>query len=260
LNLDFIIDTHCHLYDTVFLEDIEMVLGRANEASVKRIYLPNIDVNTINEMIELSEKFPETCFPMMGLHPCYVKEDFLGQLEVMKNWLEKRKFSAIGEIGLDFFRDETYRIQQLEAFKLQLFWAMERDLPVVIHSRKSLQECIKLIKTLGNGKIRGIFHCFSGSVEEAKTILDLGMYLGIGGVFTYKNSGLPAVLKEIGLDRVVLETDAPYLPPVPYRGKRNEPAFSSIVADKIGEFLQIPIEEVINITSKNAFEIFKYDN
>jgi TatD DNase family protein len=231
-------------------------MERAKEALVKRIYLPNIDVNTITEMIELSEKFPDTCFPMMGLHPCYVKEDFKDQLNVMYSWLDRKNFSAIGEIGLDFFRDETYRIQQLEAFMMQLVWAMEKDLPVVIHSRKSLQECIKLIKSLGKGKIRGIFHCFSGSVEEAKAILDLGMYLGIGGVFTYKNSGLPSVLEEIGLDRVVLETDAPYLPPVPHRGKRNEPAYTKIIADKISEVLNLPIEEVIQTTSRNAIGIF----
>ena len=256
MKLNYIIDTHCHLYDEVFFEDRDNVMERAKEALVKRIYLPNIDVNTITEMIELSEKFPDTCFPMMGLHPCYVKEDFKDQLNVMYSWLDRKNFSAIGEIGLDFFRDETYRIQQLEAFMMQLVWAMEKDLPVVIHSRKSLQECIKLIKSLGKGKIRGIFHCFSGSVEEAKAILDLGMYLGIGGVFTYKNSGLPSVLEEIGLDRVVLETDAPYLPPVPHRGKRNEPAYTKIIADKISEVLNLPIEEVIQTTSRNAIGIF----
>jgi TatD DNase family protein len=175
----------------------------------------------------------------------------------MYNWLDKRKFAAIGEIGLDFFRDETYRDEQLEAFQIQLNWAIEKDLPVVIHSRKSLQECIKTIKSLGVGKIRGIFHCFSGSLEEAKTIMDLGMYLGIGGVFTYKNAGLPDVLKEIGLDRIVLETDAPYLSPIPFRGKRNEPAYTRIVAEKIADALHLSAEEVFNVTYKNSLQIFE---
>ena len=147
MNQNYIIDTHCHLYDTVFLEDIQAVLSRANDACVKRIYLPNIDVSTIDQMLELADSFPEICFPMMGLHPCYVKEDFQDQLDLMYNWLDKRKFAAIGEIGLDFFRDETYRDEQLEAFQIQLNWAIEKDLPVVIHSRKSLQECIKKIKS-----------------------------------------------------------------------------------------------------------------
>jgi len=254
---NYIIDTHCHLYDTVFMEDRQAVLSRANDACVKRIYLPNIDVSTIDQMLELADSFPEICFPMMGLHPCYVKEDFQNQLDLMYNWLDKRKFAAIGEIGLDFFRDETYRDEQLEAFQIQLNWAIEKDLPVVIHSRKSLQECIKTIKSLGVGKIRGIFHCFSGSLEEAKTIMDLGMYLGIGGVFTYKNAGLPDVLKEIGLDRIVLETDAPYLSPVPFRGKRNEPAYTRIVAEKIADALHLSAEEVFNVTYKNSLQIFE---
>jgi TatD DNase family protein len=256
LNPNFIIDTHCHLYDEVFLEDRLLIMERAKEAQVNRIYLPNIDITTIDEMIALADRFPETCFPMMGLHPCYVKEDFLDQLNVMYGWLEKRNFSAIGEIGLDFYRDETYRLQQAEAFKIQLKWAIEKDLPVVIHSRNSLQDCIKSIKSIGNGKIRGIFHCFSGSLEEANAVLDLGMYLGIGGVFTYKNSGLPNILHQIGLNRVVLETDAPYLPPVPFRGKRNEPSYTKIIAEKIAEQLQIKIDDVIEVTTKNAMEIF----
>ena len=256
MNPNFIIDTHCHLYDEVFLDDRSFIMERTKEAQVNRIYLPNIDITTINKMIALANHFPETCFPMMGLHPCYVKEDFQDQLNVMYGWLEKRNFSAIGEIGLDFFRDETYRLQQNEAFKIQLKWAIEKDLPVVIHSRNSLQDCIKSIKSMGNGKIRGIFHCFSGSLEEAKSILDLGMYLGIGGVFTYKNSGLPNILHQIGLNRVVLETDAPYLPPVPFRGKRNEPSYTKIIAEKIAEQLQIKIADVIEVTTKNAMEIF----
>jgi TatD DNase family protein len=254
--LNYIIDTHCHLYDEVFFEDRDNVMERAKEALVKRIYLPNIDVNTITEMIELSEKFPDTCFPMMGLHPCYVKEDFKDQLNVMYSWLDRKNFSAIGEIGLDFFRDETYRIQQLEAFMMQLVWAMEKDLPVVIHSRKSLHECIKLIKSLGKGKIRGIFHCFSGSFENAIEIIEAGFYLGIGGVLTYKNAGLVDVLSKIDLQHLVLETDAPYLSPVPFRGKRNESSYLKYVVEKLAEIKNCSKETVAMITTDNAEKIF----
>jgi TatD DNase family protein len=253
----YIIDTHCHLYDEAFMEDRSLVIDRAKTAGVKRIYLPNIDGSSIDGMLELETDFPDFCYAMMGLHPCYVKEDFKQELKVMHNWLSIRNFSAIGEIGLDFFRDETFRAEQLEAFQLQLEWAMEKDLPVVIHSRKSLQECIKMIKTIGKGGIRGIFHCFSGSVEEANAIIDLGMYLGIGGVITYKNSGLLEVLHNIGLQNVVLETDAPYLTPVPFRGKRNEPAYTHLIATKIADSLQCSIEDVIQITCKNALQVFE---
>lgn len=253
----YIIDTHCHLYDEVFLEDRQLVVERAKVAGVKRIYLPNIDVASIDGMLELETDFPEFCYAMMGLHPCYVKEDYQQELKIMEQWLSIRNFSAIGEIGLDFFRDETFRTEQLQAFQIQLEWAIEKDIPVVIHSRKSLQECINIIKSVGKGKVRGIFHCFSGSFEEATSIIDLGMYLGIGGVITYKNAGLPAVLQKLGLQNVVLETDAPYLTPVPFRGKRNEPAYTRLIATKIAESLHIPLEEVIQITCKNALQVFE---
>jgi TatD DNase family protein len=251
-----LVDTHCHLYAEEFHGERLEVLRRAREAGVSRIYLPNIDVSSMDAMIELEKDHPDICVAMMGLHPCYVKEDVEEQLEVVRDWLNVRRFAAVGEIGLDFYWDLSFREQQYEAFRRQLKWAVDKDLPVAIHSRESLRECIDEVKSAGNGRIRGIFHCFGGSAEEAHEIMDMGMYLGIGGVVTFKKSGLDAVIREVGLSRVVLETDAPYLAPVPYRGKRNEPSYIKYVADKLAEVAGISVEEVAAVTSMNATHIF----
>lgn len=251
-----LVDTHCHLYAEELLEDRAAVLLRAREAGVYKVLLPNIDTGSMDAMIDLEKENPGTCLAMMGIHPCYVKADVEEQLEVVRDWINVRRFVGIGEIGLDFYWDLTYKEQQFEAFRRQLGWAMQKDWPVSIHSRESLRECIDEVKRLGNGCIRGVFHCFGGSEAEAREIMEMGMYLGIGGVVTFKKSGLGEVIRAVGLERVVLETDAPYLAPVPYRGKRNEPAYVRLVAEKLAEVTGKTLAEVGAITTRNADFVF----
>jgi TatD DNase family protein len=251
-----LIDTHCHLYVDEFREDGPEVITRARARGVERFYLPNIDGSSIPDLLALEGAYPEVCLPMMGLHPCYVKEDYRDQLGVMRAWLDKRAFAAIGEIGLDFHWDLSFRDQQVEAFQVQIEWAIQFGLPIVIHSRKSLDECIRQVRDNQDGRLGGIFHCFSGNPDQARAIVDLGFYLGIGGVLTYKNGGLEPVIRELGLDRVVLETDAPYLSPVPFRGRRNEPAYLEHIVEKLAQVSGLSPEEVAETTSANAEKIF----
>jgi TatD DNase family protein len=250
------IDTHCHIYAEEFSADRHLMVHRAIDAGIRKCLMPNVDVASIDAMLELERDFPDHCIAMMGLHPCSVKDDYEAQLEVVRDWLGVRKFLAIGEIGLDFYWDLTHTEEQYDAFRRQLKWSIEHQVPVVIHSRESLRQCINVVGETGNGRIRGIFHCFGGSADEAREITALGMYLGIGGVLTFKNSGLPEVIKEIGLDRIVLETDAPYLAPVPFRGKRNEPAYITYVAETLAKITGKSMEEIANITTTNAYNIF----
>jgi TatD DNase family protein len=249
-------DTHCHLYLDDFKEDSPEVIQRAMEAGVGKFYLPNIDLAVIPDMLALESAYPGHCFAMMGLHPCSVKANYRDELSVMREWLDKRKFAAIGEVGLDFFWDTSFEKEQYEAFHIQTEWAILYGLPLVIHSRKSMDECISLIQEHRGTGLTGIFHCFSGSVEQAEKIIDLGFYLGIGGVVTYKNGGLEPVIQKLGLGRVVLETDAPYLTPVPFRGKRNEPAYLKYVVEKLGIITGKNMDEVAAITTRNAEKIF----
>jgi TatD DNase family protein len=251
-----LVDTHCHLYAEEFQGEKIEAITRAELAGVYKIFMPNIDLSSMDAMFELETDYPDICVAMMGLHPCYVKDDVAQQLEVVRDWINVRRFSAIGEIGLDFYWDLSFKEQQYEAFRLQLQWAMEKDLPVAIHSRESLRDCIDEVRRVGNGRIRGIFHCFGGTVADANEIMDMGMYLGIGGVVTFKKSGLAEVIQDIGLNRVVLETDAPYLAPVPFRGKRNEPAYVRYVAEKLSELTGKTLEEVGRITTANAEDVF----
>jgi TatD DNase family protein len=211
-------DTHCHLYLDDFKEDSLEVIQRAIDEGVGKFYLPNIDLEVIPDMLALESAYPGQCLAMMGLHPCSVKADYKEELAIMREWLDKRKFVAIGEVGLDFFWDTSFEKEQYDAFHIQAQWAKQIGMPLVIHSRKSMDECISLVREHQDGKLTGIFHCFSGSVEQAEEIINLGFYLGIGGVVTYKNGGLEPVIQKLGLDKVVLETDAPYLTPVPFRG------------------------------------------
>lgn len=250
------IDTHTHLYLEDFKEDIEEVLQRAEEAGVHQFYLPNIDSGSIADLLQLEQNHPGVCMAMMGLHPCSVKENYKEELQIVQEWLGKRSFAAVGEIGLDYYWDETFIPQQKEAFHLQIEWAQQYDLPIVIHSRNSMQDCIDIVRQHQNGKLRGIFHCFGGTLDEAKQIMDLNFLMGIGGVVTYKKSGLAEVLKEVSLSSLVLETDAPYLTPVPFRGKRNEPAFLKYIVTKIAEAKEASIEEVVSITATNAQKLF----
>ncbi|RTL58699.1 MAG: TatD family deoxyribonuclease [Sphingobacteriales bacterium] len=251
-----ITDTHTHLYLAEFKQDINTVIERAAVEGISRFYLPNIDSEVIDDMLELEKKFPGKCFPMMGLHPCSVKENYIDELSIVQAWLGKRKFVAVGEIGLDYYWDITFKEQQIEAFQLQIDWALKYDIPIVIHSRNSLQDCIDIVKQKQNGKLKGIFHCFSGNADEAKQIIDLNFLMGIGGVITYKNSGMADVVAGIDLKHLVLETDAPYLTPVPFRGKRNEPAYLKYVVEKIALVKNVSKEEVASITTQNAKNLF----
>jgi TatD DNase family protein len=252
-----LIDTHTHLYLEDFKEDIEDVLKRARQAGVEQFYLPNIDSSSITDLLHLEQTHHGFCIAMMGLHPCSVKENYQEELQIVQEWLGKRSFAAVGEIGLDYYWDQTFIPQQKEAFNQQIEWALHYDIPIVIHSRNSLQDCIDIVKQHQNGKLKGIFHCFGGTLEEAKQIMDLNFLMGIGGVVTYKKSGLAELLKEIPLSSLVLETDAPYLTPVPFRGKRNEPAYLKYVVEKIAEAKKISTEEVVSDTTINAQKLFR---
>lgn len=249
-------DTHTHLYLEDFDADREDLITQAGEAGIKKFFLPNIDSSSVERLHTLAKNYPQSCFPMMGLHPCSVKENYLEELELVKRLLHENKYYAVGEIGIDLYWDKTFFEQQQEAFEKQILWALELCLPIVIHSRNSFDE---VYAVLANQKQlpKGIFHCFSGNTEQAEKIIALGNFkLGIGGVVTFKNSGLDRVVKETDLKHLVLETDAPYLAPVPFRGKRNEPSYLKSVAEKIAEIKNISPEEVANVTSGNSFEVF----
>lgn len=252
------IETHAHIYLNAFDDDRTVMLERAQREGVQKIYMPNIDHTTIDAMLEVEEKFRETCVPMMGLHPCSVDKKFEKELYVIEEWLNKRSFAAVGEIGTDLYWDKTYWPQQQEAFKIQVEWAKERELPVVIHCRESIDETIEMVEMLMDDRLSGIFHCFTGNLEQAKRIMALdGFYLGIGGVATFKNGGLDKVLPDLGVDLLVLETDSPYLAPTPHRGKRNEPAYIRLVAERVAELTDTNLDEVKETTTTNALDIFK---
>ena len=227
-----LIDSHCHLYDPAFAEDIDEVLQRARSAGVGRFYLPAIDRDAEAALLDLEKRYPDICFAMQGLHPCSVKADVEDALQHVGQSLAERKFAAVGEIGLDFYWDRSFEKEQYLAFHRQIEWAIHYGLPIVIHSRDSIAQTIGVVREHQKGNLRGIFHCFNDDVTSARQIMELGFLMGIGGTLTYKNSKLPAVLKNIGLKNLVLETDAPYLPPVPFRGKRNE---SSYIVHRCGE-------------------------
>lgn len=253
------IDTHCHLYVEEFEQDIDTVIQNAQASGVKQFFLPAIDSTTTHALLQLEAKFPGVCIAMMGLHPCYVKENYEDELKQVDNWLQQRKFAAIGEIGLDFYWDVTHKDQQYDAFHRQIQWALQYDLPIVIHSRNSTQACIDGIAQYASKGLKGIFHCFGGSKVEAEKIIGYGFLLGIGGVVTYKNSKLAEVIKQIDLEYLVLETDAPYLTPVPFRGKRNEPAYLQYIVEKIAELKNVDVATVQRITTENALKVFKID-
>lgn len=251
-----ITDTHAHIYLPEFAEARKEMLERAEKEGVKKILLPAIDSESHEDLVGLAAQFPGICLPMMGLHPCYVKANFRDELKIARDYLERGGFVAVGEIGLDFYWDKTFTEQQYLAFEEQIRWALEFDLPIAIHSRNSTDECIEVVRRNQNGNLKGVFHCFSGNAEQAQQIMDLGFYLGIGGVVTFKNGGLDKVFETIGLDRVVLETDAPYLAPIPFRGKRNEPAYLKYVVEKLAGLKNIAVEEVAEITERNSRELF----
>lgn len=251
------IDTHTHLYSEEFNEDRIERINDAISKSVTKFYMPNVDSTTIDGMLALEIHFPEVCLPMIGLHPCSVKANYREELVLVKKWLDMRRFVAIGEIGIDLYWDKTFIKEQELAFREQIFWALEYKYTIVIHCRNAFDEIFAILKSFDKLP-KGIFHCFSGDFIQAQMILSLGNFkLGIGGVVTFKNSGLDKVVEQLKLRDIVLETDAPYLAPVPYRGKRNESAYIPLIAQKIAEIKQIPVEEVAAITSANAEEIFE---
>ena len=251
-----LVDSHCHLYLKEFENDLEEILEKARNAGVARFYLPSISSEVIDDMLKLEELYPGECIPMMGLHPCSVKENYLEELAVVKDWLAKRKFAAVGEIGLDLYWDKTFVMQQYEVFRLQIALSVQYNLPIVIHTRNAMQETIDVVKEFISAGVKGVFHCFGGTLENANEIIDAGFYLGIGGVVTYKKSGLAEVLDKIDLKHIVLETDSPYLTPVPFRGKRNESSYLKYVVKKLAEIKKVSIEEVAAITTANAEKIF----
>jgi TatD DNase family protein len=249
------IDTHSHIYLKDFASDLPEVMENADKVGIRTILMPAIDSDTHKQMLKTERDQPH-CLSMMGLHPCSVRENYLTELNIVEEYLASRNFVAIGETGLDFYWDITFKTQQKEAFEQQIGWALKYDIPVVIHSRSSTDECIDMVSKNQQGKLKGVFHCFSGSLQQARQILDLGFYLGIGGVLTFKNAGLDKVVSGVDLDNIILETDAPYLAPVPFRGKRNEPGYISYVARKLAEIKSLPIEEIAAITTRNAQKLF----
>ncbi|MBE7173485.1 MAG: TatD family hydrolase [Williamsia sp.] len=251
-----LIDTHCHLYLPEFKNDLPGVMDRAQEAGVEEFYLPAIDSTVVADMMALEAAYPSNCFCMMGLHPCSVKENYEEELALVESWLTRRPFAAIGETGLDFYWDRSFEQQQYDSFHRQLEWGIRYNLPVVIHSRDSTDQCIQSVRQYQNGSLRGIFHCFTGTHEQARQITAAGFYLGIGGVLTYKNAGLAASIKDIPLEYLVLETDAPYLSPVPLRGKRNESSYLTHILAKLAEVKGLSREEVEAATTANAEKIF----
>ena len=249
-------DTHAHLYLTAFSADIDAVMDRCREQGVTEIFLPAIDSSEHDALLKLEARYPDRCRAMMGLHPCSVKENYEEELRIVEEHLNQRSFRAIGETGLDYYWDLTHKEQQIEAFEQQIRWAKEYAVPVVIHSRNSIDDCIALIEKHHDARLSGVFHCFSGTVEQAERIMKLGFYMGIGGVITYKKSGLSQVVAKIPMDYVVLETDAPYLTPVPFRGKRNESSYLRYIAEAVAQAKGLTLQEVDETTTLNAQKLF----
>ncbi|MES2286524.1 MAG: TatD family hydrolase [Bacteroidota bacterium] len=252
-------DTHTHLYSKDFDPDRSELIETAIKSGIKRFFLPNVDSESIPGMFQMEKQFPDNCFAMMGLHPCSVNATYQDELQVVKHWLSKRKFIGIGEIGIDLYWDKTFIQQQQDAFRTQIQLAKDYNLPYVIHSRNSFNEVMEIVSEFKNDAIKAIFHCFSGNVQQAEEVISVGNFkLGIGGVVTFKNSGLDKVVEAIDLKHLVLETDAPYLAPMPHRGKRNEPDHLLLIAKKIAEIKNIRVEEVAAVTTQNSIEVFGF--
>jgi TatD DNase family protein len=252
------VDTHSHIYSEEFSSDRNEVVSRALKVGVNKIILPNIDSSTIKPMVDLADSAPNLFIPLLGLHPTSVKEDFRKELEIMEYWLNKRNFAGIGEIGIDLYWDKTFINEQIEAFKIQIGWAKKRRIPVVIHVRDSFQEVIEVLQQEKEETLTGVFHSFTGTAEQAKQVIDLGFMIGIGGIVTFKNSGLEAAVQQIELKHILLETDSPWLAPVPHRGRRNECAYITAVAAKIASLHHTSTEEVGRITTQNAQQLFQF--
>lgn len=255
-----LIDTHTHLYLDSFKNDLSIIINNCQKNGIKKLLLPNIDSTTINAVNQLSRKYAEICYPMMGLHPCSVKENFHSELAIIENELNKGEYIGIGEIGIDLYWDRSTLDKQKLVFETQVKWAKERNLPIVIHTREAFEEVFSIIDSLNDNELTGIFHCFTGNKEQAEHIINYGGFkLGIGGVVTYKNSGLDKTLKDIDVDHLVLETDSPYLTPTPFRGKRNESTYLTYIAEKLSSIYGCSIDDIAKKTTTNALEIFKLE-
>jgi len=251
------VDSHAHVYLPEFEKDQSEVLDRAMQSGVSRIVMPNIDHTSIDSMLEMEDRYPEQCYATIGLHPCSVKTDFEKELYLVEQWLGKRKFKAIGETGIDLYWDKTFLEQQIESLKIQIEWAKQFDLPIILHCRDSFEETIEIIESQNDHRLKGVFHCFTGTVKDAERIERLeNFYLGIGGVATFKNGGMDKVLPEIHMEKVLLETDSPYLAPVPYRGKRNESSYIPLIAEKISSLTGKDLEDIAIQTSASSENLF----
>lgn len=251
------IDTHAHIYATEFDDDRKEMLERTFNRGVSHIFMPNIDESSIESMLALEEAYPKKCLPMMGLHPCYVGASVDQQLYIIEEWLKKKQFIAVGEIGLDFYWSTQFKSQQEEAFNVQVELAKQYSLPISIHCRNSFWETVDLLEKREVEGIKGIFHCFTGGIDEAEKVIELGFLLGISGVSTFKNGGLDKVLPHVALSHIVLETDSPYLAPVPYRGKRNETSYLPLIAQRVADLKQTSLKEVSELTTANALGLVK---
>ena len=250
------IDTHTHLYLEQFKDDIDDVISRAKNVGVHRFYFNFISSKYNSSMHNLEEKFPDDSSCMIGLHPCYVDDNFESEINFVKKQIDEYDYKAIGEIGIDLFHEKKYFTQQVIAFEQQIKLAIEYDLPIVIHSRDSFDEIFKVLEKFKSEKLRGIFHCFTGNLDQANKIIDLNFHLGIGGVVTFKNGKISEFLNAVPIDKIVLETDSPYLAPAPYRGKRNESFYIELVAKKIAEVYDVDLDYVSEVTDKNVLDIF----
>ena len=251
-----IIDTHTHLYLKQFKDDIDKVIQRSIDKGINKFIFPAIDSTHFDDMHDLKNKYPGSIYLMSGLHPVDVKENFKEELEFVVNSLKSHSYVAIGEIGIDLYWDKTYLKQQQHAFEFQIRLAIKNDLPIVIHCREAFDEIFEILDKENCPKLRGVFHCFTGTLEQANRAIDLGFVLGIGGVVTFKNGGIDKFLSQIDLKHIVLETDSPYLAPVPFRGKRNESSYITYIIDKLSEIYGLPIKEIASVTTKNAEKVF----
>jgi len=255
----FLIDSHCHIDIDDFDNDRKNVIERALNMGIEKILVPNVDSTSIEKIVKICDEFPNVCFPMNGIHPTSVNQNYIKELMVFDEWMKKREFIGIGEIGIDLYWDKTYFEEQKKVFVYQLNVASELKLPVAIHSRNSLEEIIEIIKKESIKDIKGVFHCFPGNINQAKRVIDMGFNIGVGGVVTFKNSGMAKLVEELDLEHIILETDAPYLSPAPYRGKRNEPSYINIIAEKVAELKEITKIEVAKITTGNSLKLFNID-
>ena len=252
-----LVDTHAHIYHSNYADHHAMI-ERAFAAGVGKIMMPNVDIDTIEDMHRLSEKYPDQCFAMMGLHPCHVQADYQSRLDVMREWHDRRAYVGVGEIGIDLYWDKSTEAIQVDAFRQQIQWARDLGLPIVIHSREALDLTIAIVKEMQDGTLTGVFHCFNGTVDQGRLIVDTGFYMGIGGVLTYKNAGIDKSVSQLPIEHMVLETDAPYLTPVQFRkkGVDNEPAFMVSVAQRLAKVLDMEVEDVAKVTTANAEKLF----